>query len=191
MGVDPHEILKCLMCIKHFKNLANLQKAVINFVVRNLFTEEDNDFYQKIFYSINTSADGMLTRRELLIAYWRSGFKTMSEVELDSLVSVIDSDTSGVITFSEFIVACVHPEDVLSSNRLLSAFKTFDKDGSGAITVDELRESIEHVSTAFVISEHEWSSFFGEYDEDGNDELGRQEFILVMQKLFKGYDEVI
>jgi hypothetical protein len=61
-------------------------------MVTNLFSDLDIDFYKKIFYSINKTASGKLTRVEFLYAYWEVGIKTMSELELDRVLSYVDND---------------------------------------------------------------------------------------------------
>ena len=48
-------------------------------MVTNLFSDLDLDFYKKIFYVVNKSCTGNLTRLEFLHAYWDAGLKTMSE----------------------------------------------------------------------------------------------------------------
>ena len=75
----------------------------------------------------------MATRNEFLSAFWTMGFRSMSEIELDSLLSYIDDDRNGYITFQEFVLAAVHADDVLTPSKLLLAFKSFDKDGGGSI----------------------------------------------------------
>ena len=61
-------------------------------MVIKLYTEEDFDKYKKIFYAINKKMDGLLTRHELLESYWQVGFTSMSQVELDRTLAVVDSD---------------------------------------------------------------------------------------------------
>ena len=73
MGHD--EIKKSLDCFKNFRSIGALQKAVLQYIVMNLFEERDLDHYRKIFYAINKKADGMLTRQEFLHAFWEVGYK--------------------------------------------------------------------------------------------------------------------
>ena len=50
-----------------------------------------------------------------------------------------DTDNSGFIDYSEFLSACVDYKTHLSKQNLKSVFKYFDTDGSGTITLNELR----------------------------------------------------
>ena len=58
--------------------------------------------------------------------------------EVRKLFSEVDTDGSGDINYNEFLTAAVSWEKELSRERLYAAFRQFDKDGNGAISVDEL-----------------------------------------------------
>ena len=51
----------------------------------------------------------------------------------------MDADGDGEIDFSEFITAAFNTRTLLTQENLDAAFKTFDKDGNGKITKDELQ----------------------------------------------------
>ena len=51
----------------------------------------------------------------------------------------VDADGSGEIDYSEFVVATMNEKNLLSNNKLQTAFKMFDKDGGGSISTDEIR----------------------------------------------------
>jgi calcium-dependent protein kinase len=63
-------------------------------------------------------------------------------MELDMILAQIDTDLSGQITFSEFLVACINPEEVLTKERLEAAFRVFDIDRSGSISMEEIRSAL-------------------------------------------------
>lgn len=58
-----------------------------------------------------------------------------------SILQQVDIDGNGYIDYSEFVMACIKTEELLSEQNLKKAFNLFDKDGDGSITVKEL-ESI-------------------------------------------------
>ena len=45
-----------------------------------------------------------------------------------------------MINYSEFVIAAMNEEEVLSSNKLQTAFRMFDKDGGGTISPDEIKQ---------------------------------------------------
>ncbi len=80
----------------------------------NLFTDMEIDHYKLVFYKINKSQTGNLTRLEFLQAYWEVGLKSMSENEFDKVLSYVDSDQNGFITFPEFMIASIVKEHLLT-----------------------------------------------------------------------------
>lgn len=54
------------------------------------------------------------------------------------MFDLVDSDHSGFIDYSEFVVAAISDKALISSEKLQVAFKMFDKDGSGIISANEI-----------------------------------------------------
>lgn len=65
--------------------------------------------------------------------------KIMSDEEVETMFNAVDSDKSGFIDYTEFIVATVNQEDFMSNEFLQAAFKMFDKDGGGTISANEIK----------------------------------------------------
>ena len=120
-----------------------MQKKVINFIVVELITNREADPYRQIFYEINKTADGMCTKQQFIEAFWKLGYTEMSEDELGNLLAYIDDDRNGFVTFEEFLTASIHPEDVLNPEKLSTAFKVFDRDKSGSISIAEFKEAVD------------------------------------------------
>jgi calcium-dependent protein kinase len=64
----------------------------------------------------------------------------MAEDEVDKILQRVDANGSGEIDYSEWIVATINKEKLLSKDKLRAAFSLFDKDGSGAISSAEVKE---------------------------------------------------
>ena len=56
------------------------------------------------------------------------------------MIHIIDLDGNGVIDYNEFLSCAINKEKIMSNERLEFAFKTFDSDGSGKISVDEIMD---------------------------------------------------
>lgn len=52
----------------------------------------------------------------------------------------IDLDGNGTIDYTEFVMATINEKNLVTNERLLQAFKMFDKDNSGALSYDEIKE---------------------------------------------------
>ena len=55
------------------------------------------------------------------------------------MFSQVDTDQSGFIDYSEFVIAAMNAKTVTTKEKLEAAFNMFDKDGSGIITADAER----------------------------------------------------
>jgi calcium-dependent protein kinase len=58
----------------------------------------------------------------------------MAEEEVDKILAKVDANGSGEIDYSEWVVATINKEKLLSTEKLKAAFSLFDKDGSGTIS---------------------------------------------------------
>jgi calcium-dependent protein kinase len=54
----------------------------------------------------------------------------------------MDMDGSGEVDFSEFVTATVNRNDLLKEEKLRAAFRIYDKDDSGSISLEELKTII-------------------------------------------------
>ena len=62
----------------------------------------------------------------------------MNYQAIDKILSIVDVDQNGTIEFSEFLVTTVDPMMMLGKDKILKAFKDFDEDDSGSISISEL-----------------------------------------------------
>ena len=89
---------------------------------------------------MDKNGDGKLSRQEILDGYEEHFNRVLDEDQLEKLFSSVDIDNSGFIDYSEFIMATMNEKKNISEEKLVSAFKIFDKDNSGTISPDEIRE---------------------------------------------------
>lgn len=62
------------------------------------------------------------------------------EPDVAKIVRSADADKDGMVDFTEFITAAYDKRKLLSQDRLKAAFDTFDKDGDGYISCEELKQ---------------------------------------------------
>lgn len=99
---------------------------------------------------------------------------------VDRIFKLVDVDNSGEIDFSEFVTATVNRSELLQEEKLKQAFNLYDKDGSGAISTEELRDVL---GVGGHISEEVWERMIKEVDENGDGEVSFEEFKIMMQQL--------
>merc|ERR1711997_173110 len=110
------------------------------------------------------------------------GFRPSKE-ELQDILKEIDEDGSGEIEFGEFCQLCakflVEDPDVDTLKReLKDAFRIYDKDGQGFITMDTLRALIAELPSP--LTDEELDGIIAELDEDGSGTMDFDEFCEMM-----------
>jgi calcium-dependent protein kinase len=92
-------------------------------------------------------------------------------------MKMVDSDGSGEIDYSEWVVATINKNRLLSDEKLEQAFKLFDKDDSGSISSEEVREVL---GVRKNIDESVWNEIILEVDGNGDGEISFEEFKAMM-----------
>ena len=110
------------------------------------------------------------------------GFRPTEE-ELVDLVNEIDEDGSGQIEFAEFCQLCAtflveDPDIETMKKELKDAFRIYDKEGQGFITMDVLRGLIAELLAP--LTDEELDGIISELDEDGSGTMDFDEFCEMM-----------
>ena len=110
------------------------------------------------------------------------GFRPTEE-ELVDLVNEIDEDGSGQIEFAEFCQLCAtflveDPDIETMKKELKDAFRIYDKNGEGFITMDTLRALIAELLSP--LTDEELDGIIAELDEDGSGTMDFDEFCEMM-----------
>jgi calcium-dependent protein kinase len=114
------------------------------------------------------------------LAGYTEFYGDFAKEEVDRIFALVDVDNSGEIDFSEFVTATVNRNDLLQDEKLKQAFDLYDKDGSGAISTDELKDVL---GVGGQISEEVWEKIIKEVDENGDGEVSFEEFKTMMRQL--------
>ena len=87
-------------------------------------------------------------------------------------------DGSGKISYNEFLSAMISSKKVVTEERLEKAFNIFDKDGSGKLSVDEIKN-------IFGGTEEQWKKVISEIDLNKDGEVDFAEFKIMMENMDK------
>lgn len=108
--------------------------------------------------------------------------QAFEERDLRQLIEEVDADGSGEIELEEFIplVARFFVDDdrAKMEEQLREAFRLFDKEGVGYISVSDLREILRALDDA--ITEGELDEMIAEIDTDGSGTVDFDEFMEMM-----------
>ncbi len=126
--VDPTLTKNVLENLKGFTAQYKLQRAALTYMVSQLTTKAEKDDLRTVFMSLDKTGRGMLTPQDLLDGYKQVyGDMCREDEEIKKVLTTLDSDKSGFIDYTEFAVATINKKTLLSRERLVAAFKMFDK----------------------------------------------------------------
>ena len=104
----------------------------------------------------------------------------MDKIEIEKMFESVDIDRSGFIDYSEFVVASMNEKNLLTNDKLQQAFRMFDKDNSGFISSDEIKEILGFGKT---LSEEAVNDIIKQVDENGDGQISFDEFSTMMKRL--------
>ena len=165
--------------LSKFKTTLGLQKLTISFLANQISINEEIKTLKEEFDKFDVNKDGEISKEELIeclkVCYPHKECLKIAE----RIFNEIDFNDDGKINFSEFLTANFKKEKLLSEEALEKAFKLFDLDGNGFITLDELKESI----PIEITSKLEWRELISEVDKDGDNQISLNEFKEMMKNL--------
>ena len=92
----------------------------------------------------------------------------LAEEEVDRIMMVADTDGSGEIDYSEWVVAAINKTTLLTNEKLEAAFNLFDKDNSGTISAGEVKDVL---GIGKNIGDSVWNDIINEVDDNGDGEI--------------------
>lgn len=172
------EVIKTsLSNLQSFRAEQRLRVAMMAYIAAQVVSREQTKTLTESFKVLDADGNGRLSKMELIEGYK----KTMPEMEAEELVQKVmescDADGSGFIDYSEFIVASMNLQTLLSKQNLQAAFQAFDRDGSGKISMAELKEMLGGVGDG---RDSMWKQLISEADLDGDGEIDIAEFSRLM-----------
>ena len=163
-------------------NLANfsaqqkLKQATYTFIVSQLLTKDEKESVDSIFRAMDVDCDGKLSREEIKHS-WNEHFgQDLGKEELETIFQQVDSDESGEIDYSEFVMATMNARNLVSEKRLEAAFRAFDKDGNGQISPEEVRS----ILGGGVLDVKQVQKIIAQVDADGDGQVNFSEFKTMM-----------
>ncbi|KAF8402288.1 hypothetical protein HHK36_013240 [Tetracentron sinense] len=126
--------------IKQFSLMNKFKKRVLRVVADNLPNEQVAGI-KKLFHMMDTDNNGNLTFKELKDGLHMIG-QPVLDPDVQMLMDAADVDGSGTLDCEEFVTVSIHIRKIGSDEHLIKAFSFFDKNDSGFIEFEELREAL-------------------------------------------------
>lgn len=143
-------------------------------------TEEQKQEIKEAFDLFDTDGSETIDAQELHVAMRALGFEPKKE-EIKKMISDIDKDGSGNIDFVEFLemmTAKMSERD--SREEILKAFRLFDDDDTGKITLKNLQRVAKEIGEN--MTDDELMEMIEEADRDNDHEIDQDEFLRIMKK---------
>ena len=102
-------------------------------------SRDEREELSKMFKNLDKSGDGVLDKSEIQRMIKEYGH-IFGDTDVQTIIRNVDIDGSGRIDYSEFIAATASQVNLLSVVKLKEAFHFFDKDNSGSISTEEIKE---------------------------------------------------
>ena len=160
-----------------FSATSKMQQATLSMMVNFMMSKEETARLQQVFAQLDLNKDGHLQYDEVLKGYTEYYSKENAKETVDRIFELVDADHSQEIDFSEFVTATANRELLLKPEKLRQAFDYFDKDKSGSIDMDEIKQILGGGQN---LSDKVWKQVVQEVDADGNGEIDYQEFEKMM-----------
>jgi calcium-dependent protein kinase len=177
--IDKGFIYECFRNILLYNPEQKFQQAALAYMVHHLTDNTELKDIRNIFLSFNTNNDGLLTFTEMIKGF--SNIFSISDQERDFLkiMKKIDQDRSGYIEYEEFIRAVINKTNLLKEEKLDITFRLFDKDGSGSITPEELKDILGLNSK---YNDKVWNEIINQIEHNKQNEVTYEEFKNMMFK---------
>lgn len=128
------------MRIKQFSLMNRFKKKVLRVVADNL-PDEQIDVIKKMFDMMDKDKNGNLSFDELKDGLSMIGH-ALPDTDVQMLMDAADIDGNGTLNYEEFITMNVHLRKIESDEHLSEAFRYFDKNQSGYVEFEELKDAL-------------------------------------------------
>jgi calcium-dependent protein kinase len=163
--------------IKDYIDSVSFKKTTLTYIASRI-PEDHIEKLKEAFVKIDKNGDGRLTLLEL-----KEGFDqlecSMDEKDFELTLKLMDTNNNGFIDYTEFIAGCLHSYNYLKEKHLKNAFEYFDKDGSGKITVDELKDCL--CGDDLMLDEKNIENLIAEVDINKDGAIDYEEFLVMMK----------
>ena len=147
---------------------------------RQELSEEQKQEIKEAFDLFDTDKTGTIDYHELKVAMRALGFDVKKQ-EVLNLMKEYDREGAGQIEYHDFLeimTTKIGERDPVE--EILKAFKLFDEDNTGKISLRNLRRVARELGEN--LSDDELQAMIDEFDKDGDGEINEQEFLNIMKQ---------
>jgi centrin-3 len=143
-------------------------------------TEEQKQEIKEAFDLFDSEKTGTVDYHELKVALRALGFEVKKN-DIQLLIKEYDKQEKGRIEYADFVeIFSKKMSERDPTAEILKAFKLFDEDSRGKISVKNLRKIAKELGES--ITDEELQAMIDEFDKDQDGEISQQEFLNIMKQ---------
>jgi calcium-dependent protein kinase len=177
---DTTKVLDSIDNLSALNSASKLRSALRIFIAAQHITKQERDKLTVAFKALDIDNDGRLSKDELLVGLLKTMPRAKADRKVREIFASCDIDKSGFIDYTEFLSAGMQLSSTSNTATLKSAFASLDTDGSGSISVDELRNMLGY---EVIGNDEEWEKFIKKADRDGDGVISLEEFKQLILRL--------
>ncbi|KAK9823193.1 hypothetical protein WJX72_000983 [[Myrmecia] bisecta] len=156
-----------------------LGRPTVKVAEKRVLSEEEAAEVREAFNLFDTDHSGFMDYRELKVALRALGFPVKKK-DVKQILVEYDKDESGKIDLAEFqLIMTAKLLNRDPDEQMSKAFQLFDLDGSGKITVANLRLIARELGEE--IDEQDLQGMIQEFDKDQDGKISEAEFCEIMR----------
>ncbi|XP_073269864.1 calcium-dependent protein kinase 8-like [Primulina huaijiensis] len=163
--------------LKQFSMMNKLKKKALKVVAEHLSVEEVAGL-KEAFEMMDSGKKGKIHLEELRVGLHKLGHQIPDD-DLQILMEAADVDGDGTLSYGEFVAVSVHLRKMANDEHLHRAFSFFDRNKSGYIEIEELRDALSDDGDAN--TEEVISAIMHDVDADKDGRISYEEFAAMMK----------
>ncbi|KAJ4882944.1 Calcium-dependent protein kinase 7 [Raphanus sativus] len=164
--------------LKQFSVMNKLKKRALRVIAEHLSVEEAAGI-KEAFEMMDVNKRGKINLEELKYGLQKAG-QQIADADLQILMEATDVDGDGTLNYGEFVAVSVHLKKMANDEHLHKAFNFFDKNQSGYIETEELREALNDELDE-TSSEEVIAAIMQDVDTDKDGRISYEEFAAMMK----------
>ena len=152
---------------------------VLTFIAARI-NDDEVKHLKDIFKAFDSNNDGTISYVELEEGIKKLHCKNISDNDIETIFTSLDTDRSGSIDYTQFLAASLDEKIYLTENRLYETFLAIDKDGSGKIGKNEI------INILNSENDEKIDELIKKIDKNGDGEIDYNEFLDMM-----GFNQVM
>jgi len=129
--------------LQNFKADSKLKQCVYSLIASQLLKKEEKEEIDGYFRALDLDCDGKISREDFMESYTCFFDLDLCEDEIEEIFEQVNFSGTGAIEYSEFAVATMVENGRVNDAMLEQAFKIFDKEDKGYISVKNLKEVLD------------------------------------------------